>query len=92
MFEQGCVVRYATFMFKTFCQTKPFEINKSKKWSVKYDSLYVGRSEKKDGSFISIEPKYVVKKFEQAIPLSYHLINQKNIPQVWSLDIDYEIE
>ena len=92
MFKQGGVVRYATFMFKTFCQTKPFEVNKGKKWAEKYDSLYVGRSKKKDESFISIEPKYVVKKFEQAVPLSYHLINQKNIPQVWSLDIDYEIE
>ena len=92
MFKKGGVVRYATFMFKTFCQTKPMEVNKSKKWSEKYDSLYVGRSSKPDDSFISIEPKYVVKKFEQAIPLSYHLINQKNIPQVWDINIDYEIE
>ncbi len=92
MFKKGGVVRYATFMFKTFCQTKPIEINKSKKWSEKYDSLYVGRSSKPDGSFISIEPKYVVKKFEQAIPLSYHLINQKNIPQVWDINLEYEIE
>tara|TARA_B100001057_G_C22856205_1_gene952764 strand:+ start:1688 stop:2869 length:1182 start_codon:yes stop_codon:yes gene_type:complete len=92
MFKKGGVVRYATFMFKTFCQTKPMEVNKSKKWSEKYDSLYVGRSSKPDSSFISIEPKYVVKKFEQAIPLSYHLINQKNIPQVWDINFDYEIE
>lgn len=45
------------------------------KWSEKYDSIYVGDIELDNGEKFSNTPIYVVKNYEQQIPLSYHFIN-----------------
>lgn len=44
-------------------------------WSKNYDSVYVGDIELDNGEKMKNTPIYVVKKYEQQIPLSYHFID-----------------
>jgi hypothetical protein len=41
-------------------------------WSIDYDSIYLGKVQLDDGNYLENTPLYVVKKFENQIPLSYH--------------------
>jgi hypothetical protein len=45
------------------------------KWSKKYDSVYVGDIELDNGEKMKNTPIYVVKNYEQHVPLSYHFID-----------------
>jgi hypothetical protein len=42
-------------------------------WSTDYDSVYLGKTQLDDGNYLENTPLYVVRKFENQIPLSYHL-------------------
>ena len=44
-------------------------------WSNNYDSIYLGDTELDNGTKMQNTPIYVVKKYEQHIPLSYHFID-----------------
>ena len=93
-YKKGAVIRFAVFMNKTFCQRKFLteEELKKWKWTEQFDSLYVGRTLKKDGSFLSIFPRYIIKDFKQHLPLSIHNIDPKKLPNVWNANSNFTIE
>lgn len=41
-------------------------------WSIDYDSIYLGKIQLDDGTYLVNTPLYVLKKVENQIPLSYH--------------------
>jgi len=45
------------------------------KWANNYDSVYLGNLELDDGNFLN-KQLFVVKEYDQQMPLSYHLINK----------------
>jgi hypothetical protein len=47
------------------------------KWSSKYDSVYLGKIELDDGQILKSTPTWVVKNFNQQIPLTSYLIYNK---------------
>jgi hypothetical protein len=51
-------------------------------WAKKFDSVYVGDIELDNGEKMKNTPIYVVKKYEQQIPLSYHFIDTTNDYQI----------
>jgi len=52
------------------------------KWAKKYDSIYVGDIELDNGEKLTNSPFYVVKNYEQQIPLSYHFIDTNKECQI----------
>lgn len=93
-YEKGGIIRFAVFMNKMFCPNKWLsedELNKNKQ-SKEFDSIYIGRTLKNDGSYISIAPSYIVKDFKQHVPLSIHYIDNSKLPPIWSNDLDFYIE
>jgi len=61
------------------------------KWAANYDSIYVGEIELDNGEKMKNTPIYVVKKYEQHIPLSYHFINKKILDNHFDFNKDYQI-
>ena len=61
------------------------------KWTEKYDSIYVGEIELDNGEKMKNTPIYVVKKYEQHIPLSYHFIDKKILDEIFEPNKDYQI-
>lgn len=51
------------------------------KWAEKYDSVYLGNVELDDGSFLN-KKIFVIKEYEQQLPLSYHFINKNTLKGV----------
>lgn len=93
-YKKGNIIRFAVFMHKTFCQRSFLSEKELKKWkwTEKFDSLYVGRTKKSDGAFLSIFPRYIVKDFSQHIPLTVHDVDPSKFPDVWDPNFDYKIE
>jgi hypothetical protein len=48
------------------------------KWAENYDSVFLGKIELDNGTYLKNTPIYVVKTYEQQIPLSYHFIDKSN--------------
>jgi hypothetical protein len=48
------------------------------KWAENYDSVFLGKIELDNGAYLKNTPIYVVKTYEQQIPLSYHFIDKSN--------------
>jgi hypothetical protein len=48
------------------------------KWADNYDSVYLGNLELDDGNLLN-KQLFVVKEYEQQIPLSYHFVNNKSL-------------
>ena len=48
------------------------------KWVDNYDSVYLGNLELDDGNLLN-KQLFVVKEYEQQIPLSYHFVNNKSL-------------
>ena len=61
------------------------------KWSNNYDSIYVGEIELDNGEKMKNTPIYVVKKYEQQIPLSYHFIDKRLLDNKFDPNKDYQI-
>ena len=61
------------------------------KWAKKYDSIYVGEIELDNGEKMKNTPIYVVKNYEQHIPLSYHFIDKKLLDIKFEPNKDYQI-
>jgi len=93
-YEKGGIIRFAVFMNKTYCPNKWLSIDELNihQESKDFDSLYIGRTLKKDGSYISIAPSYIVKDFKQQVPLSIHYIDNSKLPPIWNNDLDFSIE
>ena len=47
------------------------------KWTNMYDSVYLGRTELDDGTFLKNTPIWVVKNYNQQFSLSYKLVPRK---------------
>jgi len=93
-YEKGGIVRFAVFMNKTFCPNKwlsEYDLSNHQQ-SKEFNSLYIGRTRKNDGSYISISPTYIVKDFKQHVPLSIHYINCSKLPPIWNNDLEFSIE
>jgi hypothetical protein len=61
------------------------------KWAKKYDSIYVGEIELDNGEKMKNTPIYVVKNYEQHIPISYHFIDKKLLDIKFEPNKDYQI-
>jgi len=93
-YKRGGIIRFAVFMNKIFCPNKWLNQNELDKYqhTKEYDSIYIGRTKKKDGSYISIAPSYIVQNFKQHVPLSIHYVDNSKLPPIWNYDIDFFIE
>jgi len=47
-------------------------------WSDNYDSVYIGKIKLDDDSYFNRGPLWVIKNYQQQVPLSGHLINKSN--------------
>jgi hypothetical protein len=61
------------------------------KWAKTYDSVYIGNIELDNGEQLPNTPIYVVKNYEQQIPLSYHYIDTQFLGEVFDPKMDYLI-
>ena len=95
---KGGIIRFALFMDKTkvLLDTKSSKVNKyinNSKWQKHYDSLYLGRVPRINGSVWHMNPRYVVHQFEQQLPLSLHLVDMKSLKDTWDpIYTGYQIE
>jgi len=95
---KGGIIRFALFMDKTkvLLDTKTSKIDKymhNSKWQKHYNSLYLGRVPRINGSVWHMNPRYVVHNFEQQLPLSLHLVDMKSLKDTWDpVYTGYQIE
>ena len=87
---QGGIVRFALFLGKTLAlldqkDTKVTDYIYKEKvtWTNDYDSLYLGRIPRINDSVWKINPTFVVKKYQQQIPLSMHLVDMSSLKPTW---------
>jgi len=95
---KGGIIRFALFLDKTkvLLDTKTSKVDKyinNSKWQNHYNSLYLGRVPRINGSVWHMNPRYVVQKFEQQLPLSLHLVDMKSLKDTWDpVYTGYQIE
>ena len=95
---KGGIIRFALFMDKTkvLLDTKTSKVEKyinHSKWQNHYNSLYLGRVPRINGSVWHMNPRYIVQKFEQQLPLSLHLVDMKSLKDTWDpVYTGYQIE
>ena len=95
---KGGIIRFALFMEKTkvLLDTKTSKVDKyihNSSWQKHYNSLYLGRVPRINGSVWHMNPRYVVHEFEQQLPLSIHLVDMKSLKDTWDpLYTGYQIE
>ena len=61
------------------------------KWVENYDSVFLGKIELDNGEYLKNTPIYVLKEYEQQIPLSYHFIDKIHLNDLYNENIDYLI-
>lgn len=61
------------------------------KWAEKYDSIFLGKTELDNGEYLKKTPIYVLKEYEQQIPLSYHFIDKTYLKDLYDENTDYLI-
>jgi hypothetical protein len=61
------------------------------KWAEKYDSVFLGKIELDNGEYLKNTPIYVLKEYEQQIPLSYHFIDKRYLKELYDENTDYLI-
>ena len=60
-------------------------------WTQKYDSVYVGPMALDNGDTYQETPMWVLKDYEQQIPLTIHSIDKKTLKETWSRGDKYYI-
>ena len=60
-------------------------------WKNNYDSVFLGKIELDNGKILLDTPMYVIKDFNNQIPLSYHIINKNSLKDKFYNNIDYQI-
>jgi hypothetical protein len=60
-------------------------------WTQKYDSVYVGPMELDNGDTYQEAPMWVLKDYEQQIPLTIHSIDKRTLKETWSRGDKYYI-
>jgi hypothetical protein len=58
-------------------------------WKQHYDSVYLGKIELDDGTYLKNSPMYVIKDYYNHTPLSYHNINKKTLGYKFDENSDY---
>lgn len=61
------------------------------KWSETYDSVFLGKIELDNGEYLKNTPIFVLKKYEQQIPLSYHYIDKSYLNDTYDENDKYII-
>jgi hypothetical protein len=61
------------------------------KWVENYDSAFLGKIELDNGEYLKNTPIYVLKEYEQQIPLSYHFIDKRYLKELYDENTDYLI-
>jgi len=61
------------------------------KWAENYDSAFLGKIELDNGEYFKNNQIYVLKEYEQQIPLSYHFIDKKYLKDLYDENTDYLI-
>jgi hypothetical protein len=61
------------------------------KWGENYDSVFLGKIELDNGEYLKNTPIYVLKEYEQQIPLSYHFIDKIHLNDLYNENTDYLI-
>ncbi len=61
------------------------------KWAENYDSTFLGKIELDNGEYLKNTPIYVLKEYEQQIPLSYHFIDKRYLKDLYDENNDYLI-
>ena len=95
---KGGIIRFALFTEKThvLLDMKNSKISKyihKNEWIKHYNSLYLGRVPRINGSVWHMNPRYVVKTFDQQLPLSLHLVDMNSLKDSWDpLYSGYQIE
>ena len=95
---KGGIIRFALFMEKTHVlldmkNSKISEYMHKNEWVKHYNSLYLGRVPRINGSVWHTNPRYVVKTFDQQLPLSLHLVDMDSLKDIWDpLYTGYQIE
>ena len=96
--SKGGIIRFALFTEKThvLLDMKNSKISKyihKNEWIKHYNSLYLGRVPRINGSVWHMNPRYVVKTFDQQLPLSLHLVDMDSLKDNWDpLYTGYQIE
>jgi hypothetical protein len=60
-------------------------------WSEFNDSVFLGKIELDNGEYLKNTPVYVLKEYEQQIPLSYHFIDKSYLKEKYNENTDYLI-
>lgn len=88
LYHKGGIIRFALFMGKTkVLLDEPYDkisdyITGKKTWKNTYQSVFMASTEF-DGENINIPPEYILKNFEQQVPLSYHEIDKTTLKTNW---------
>jgi len=61
------------------------------KWSENYNSVFVGKIELDNGEYLKNTPIYILKEYEQQIPLSFHFIDKSYLHEKYDENSDYLI-
>ena len=61
-------------------------------WGEKYDSVYLGAIELDNGEKLKNTPLFVIKNYDQQIPLSYHYIDKSSLTDKFDMNKEYLIE
>jgi len=96
---KGGIIRFALFMKNThvLLDTTTSKISEHTKykneWTNHYNSLYFGRVPRINGSVWHMNPRYIVKTFDQQMPISMHLVDMDKLKPNWDpLYTGYQIE
>jgi len=95
---KGGIIRFALFMEQTHVlldmkNSTISEYMHKNEWVKHYNSLYLGRVPRINGSVWHTNPRYVVKTFDQQLPLSLHLVDMDSLKDIWDpLYTGYQIE
>ena len=96
LYKKCGIIRFALFLGKfkllngiEFDQLQ--ESIESKNWTSEFNSLLITDIDF-DNKKLSIDPEYILKRFEQQTPLSYHEIDKKTLTPTWDYNYpDYNI-
>lgn len=62
------------------------------KWADTHDSIYIGKLELDDGRILKDAPFWVVKDYNQQVPISYHYIDKRTLGNTWDENSEYYIK
>ena len=88
LYSKGGIIRFALFMGKTkVLIDAPYDqisdyITGKKMWKDEYQSVLMASTDF-DNTTLNVLPEYILKNFEQQVPLSYHEIDKTTLKPNW---------